>query len=336
MFYFSTSMREIAFIKNNKDKWLEFEKALVPNAVLQTDDLAQMYMQLLNDLSYSQTYYPKSKTTEYLNQLVAQTYQKIYKTKRLEENRIKHFFTLEVPLILYEYRNYLYFSFFIFMIFTCIGVLSTHYDLEFVRLILGDQYVAQTLQNIRDGDPMAVYKSGSSFGSFLLITLNNLYVGIRMFMYGIFGGLGTFLFMFYNGIMLGSFQYFFIQQKEFTASFKGIWLHGTLEIAALIIEGAAGYIVGGSLLFPKTFSRLNAFKIGFKNAFKIVLTTIPLTILAGFIEGYITRYAKEMPDLLNYLIIFLSLGFIVFYYIIYPIVLHQSLHKKSSNYVSAI
>lgn len=322
-------MRETAFIKQNKDKWLEYEKAILSNSLTNPDYLAHLYIQLMNDLAYAQTYYSKSKTTVYLNHLAAQTYQKIYKTKRLEENRLKYFFTTEVPLLLHQYRNYLYFSFFVFSICIFIGTVSTKYDLGFVRLILGDSYVNETLDNIKSGDSMAVYKSGNSFSSFILITINNLYVGLRMFMYGIFGGIGTLVFMFYNGIMLGSFQYFFIQQNEFISSLKGVWLHGTFEISALIIEAAAGFIIGGSLFFPKTFSRIDSFKICFKNAFKIVLTTIPLTIVAGFIEGYLTRYAKEMPDILNYLIIFLSLGIVIFYYIIYPRVLYKSINIKT-------
>lgn len=322
-------MRETAFIKHNKNKWLEYEKAIFTNLRTKPDYLAHLYIQLMNDLSYAQTYYPKSKTTDYLNNLAAQTYQKIYKTKRLEENRLKYFFTTEVPLLLYEYKSYLYFSFLVFFVLIGIGAVSTKYDLAFVRLILGDSYVDTTLTNIKNGDSMAIYKSGSNFGNFILITFNNLSVGLRMFMYGIFGGVGTLIYMFYNGIMLGSFQYFFIQQNELASSLKGIWLHGTLEISALIIESAAGFIIGGSLLFPKTFSRLASFKIGFKNAFKIVLTTLPLTVVAGFIEGYITRYAKEMPVVLNYSIILLSLSIVIFYYLIYPRILHKSFNSKT-------
>ncbi|MFM2214562.1 MAG: hypothetical protein RL427_1825, partial [Bacteroidota bacterium] len=44
--------------------------------------MANLYIHLVNDLSYAQTYYPKSKTVVYLNYLASQIYQKIYKTKR--------------------------------------------------------------------------------------------------------------------------------------------------------------------------------------------------------------------------------------------------------------
>jgi len=208
-----------------------------------------------------------------------------------------------------------------------IGVISSKYDDSFVRLILGNSYVNMTLENIKKGDPMSVYKGGSSWGSAFAITLNNLYVGLRCYIYGIFGGIGTFIIVFYNAIMLGSFQYFFYEKGYFMESIRGIWLHGAMEIIAIVIESTAGFILGASILFPKTFSRFNSFKIGFKNSFKIFLSTLPFTFFAGMIEGFVTRYAQAMPDLLNYTIIGVTSTLILFYYLIYPVIIHKK-HLK--------
>ena len=45
------------------------------------------------------------------------------------------------------------------------------------------------------------YKGGSNWGSFIGITLNNLYVGMLCFVLGVFGGLGTGYVLLKNGIM---------------------------------------------------------------------------------------------------------------------------------------
>ena len=81
------SMREVAFIKQNKQKWLDFEEAIFGKSKKNPDEMASLYIHLVNDLSYAQTYYPKSKTVVYLNYLASQIYQKIYKTKREEKDR---------------------------------------------------------------------------------------------------------------------------------------------------------------------------------------------------------------------------------------------------------
>ncbi|OMQ08765.1 stage II sporulation protein M [[Flexibacter] sp. ATCC 35103] len=316
-------MREVAFIKQNKEKWLEFELAIFGKAKKNPDELANLYIQMMNDLSYAQTYYPKSKTVVYLNHLASQIYQKIYKTKRTEKNRLLEFFKTEVPLILYEYKRYLLYAFILFFLTVAMGVISARYDQNFVRLILGDGYVNMTLENIKKGNPMAVYGSGSNWGSFIGITMNNLYVGARCYIYGIFGGLGTFYIFLQNSLMLGSFQYFFYEQGVFWKSVRGIWIHGSMEIFAIVIESAAGFILGASILFPKTFSRLNSLKIGFKNSFKIFLSTFPFTISAGFLEGFITRYSIDMPNWLSSFIILFTLGIISFYYLVYPFIVHK-------------
>ncbi|MDR2221143.1 MAG: stage II sporulation protein M [Flavobacteriaceae bacterium] len=321
-------MREIAFIKQNKSKWVEYEDVVYNNRLQTPDYLANMYLQIMNDLSYAQSFYPKSKVTQYLNQLSIQTYQKIYKTKRIEQNRFVYFFKTEVPLLVYQYRNHLFFAVAIFLLIVSIGFLSAANDLGFIRLILGDYYVDTTLENIKKGDPMAIYQSGSNWGSFISITFNNLMVGLNFFILGIFLGVGTLLYMVYNGIMLGAFQYLFIQENAFMDSFRGIWLHGAMEITGMVLEGFAGFVLGSSILFPKTFSRINSFKTGFTTGLKIYIATIPFTVFAGFIEGYVTRYAKSMPDVINYIIIFGTLGLIVYYFFIYPFKVAKQLKNK--------
>ncbi len=292
------------------------------------DDLSQLYITLVNDLSYSQTYYPKSKTTVYLNNLSSSVFQRIYKTRRIEQNRFLYFFKTEVPLLVYQYRRFLLFAFAFFAVFVCIGVISGIYNPDFSKQILGEDYVNTTIENIRKGNPVDIYSSGSNWGSTIGITFNNIMVGARMYITGIFGGLGSLYALLRNSVMLGSFQYFFHQHGELFASMRGIWLHGTFEIFSMVIEAAAGLILGASVLFPGTYSRFDSFKIGFRDSFKIFLSTIPFTIVAGFIEGYITRFSKQMPLVLNLTIIFGCLFIIGFYYLIYPQIVNRKLKKQ--------
>ena len=311
-------MREVAFIKQNKEKWLSFEKAIVNNDFDNPDELASQYIHVINDLAYAQTYYPKSKVIAYLNQLSANAYQKIYKTKSTDTNRIVSFWKTEVPLICYQYRKFIHIAFIIFAAFTFIGAISAANDGEFVRSVLGDDYVNMSLENIEAGDPVAVYKSGSNWGSFIGITINNLRVGIIAFVLGVFLGVGTLYIMFKNCIMLGSFQYFFYDKGVIWESVRGIWIHGAMEIFAIVIECAAGLILGASILFPATHSRYTSFKIGAKTVIKILISTFPFTFAAGFLEGFITRYSNIMPHWLSVTIIIITLSIISYYYLIYP------------------
>ena len=316
-------MREISFIKKNKSKWLEVEQSLNQKQSQNPDELADAYIQLINDLSYSQTYYPKSKTTEYLNFLVTQIYRKIYKTKRLEKNRLKSFFLEEIPYLIYQYRKQMIFAFALFFFFVALGAISAAYDDRFVRIILGDEYVNMTLENIKNDDPMAVYNQQGELNMFIGITINNIGVAMKSYVFGLSAGVLTFFMSMQNGIMLGSFQYFFYENGVFEQSLRGIWLHGAMEIFSIVIATMAGFILAGSILFPGTYSRFQSFVTGARQSLKILISTLPFFVMAGFVEGFVTRWSGAMPLWINVFIIVLTLALISFYYLVLPFIYHK-------------
>jgi len=328
-------MREAAFVKQNKDKWLKFESVLSNNIEINPDELSDLYIEITDHLSYAKTFYSKSNTERYLNQLASQAHQKIYKTKKESKNRIISFFKTEFPLMFYNHHRELLIAFLVFSLFVIVGAFSAATEGDFVRSFLGDGYVNMTLQNIEEGDPMAVYKERGEFNMFLGITINNIKVALMAFAYGLLLGIGSLYIMLQNGIMLGSFQYFFYEQGLLWESARTIWIHGTIEISVIIIAGCAGLVLGNGMLFPGTFTRLESFKRGVKNGLKILISTIPFFIIAGFLEGFVTRHT-EMPDWLAIVIIGGSLLLILFYYVIYPRQLFNQrqlldIHKEQIN-----
>ncbi|SNS39515.1 Uncharacterized membrane protein SpoIIM, required for sporulation [Belliella buryatensis] len=315
-------MREATFIKRNKDKWTKFENVLVSDLPISPMELGDLYIEITDHLSYAQTFYPNSNTHQYLNQLASKAHQKIYKTKKESKGRFINFYKYEFPAMFYQYLPQLGVSFLIFLVFTLIGAYSAATDGAFVRSIMGDGYVNMTLENIEKGDPMAVYKEMNKVDMFLGITINNIRVALLAFSAGILLGVGTFFIMMRNAIMLGSFQYFFFDQGLLWESARTIWIHGTIEIAVIIVAGCAGIVLGNSILFPGTFTRLASFQKGAKAGLKILISTIPFFIIAGFLEGFVTRIT-HFPDIFNITIILASLALIILYYIIYPIRIHQ-------------
>lgn len=319
-------MREAAFVKQNKNKWVAFEEALNSKRELSPDQLSDLYIELTDHLSYAKTFYPGSNTQLYLNSIASRAHQKIYKTKRESKNRIVTFWKIEFPKMFYAHQRELLISFLVFTFFCFVGAFSAANDGDFVRSILGDGYVNMTLDNIEKGDPMAVYKQMGEFNMFLGITINNIKVALFAFALGIFLGVGTIWVLLRNGLMLGSFQYFFHDKGLLWESARTIWIHGTIEISVIILAGCAGLVMANGMLFPGTYTRLESFKRGIKNGLKIVVSTIPFFIIAGFLEGFVTRHT-EMPDWLAITIILGSLGLIVFYYVIYP----YQLNKKDNH-----
>ncbi|MEL7121065.1 MAG: stage II sporulation protein M [Bacteroidota bacterium] len=312
-------MRETNFIEQNKKKWKDFERVL-DGQYEDPEKLNELFIQVTDDLSYSRTYYPNRSVRVYLNGLAQKVFFSIYKSKKSHLKKIVTFWTEELPQINYLARKEFRLSLIIFLLSMGIGVFSSMMDPEFASVILGEPYIEMTVENIENGDPMAVYKERGAFGMSFGITFNNLFVAFLSFIAGALYAVGSVVIMISNGIMVGTFQYFFIERDLFWESFLTIWIHGTLEISCIIIAGAAGITMGKGLLFPGTYTRLQAFQRSSRRGLKIMIGITPLIILAGFIEGYLTRFT-ETPDWIRGLFIFLCLAFILLYFVVYPIVL---------------
>lgn len=319
-------MKEVTFIRQNIEKWRSAE--LVVDTVGETEatQLADTYIDVTSDLAFAQTHYPESKITRYLNNLASALHNEIYRSQRYRWSRLLTFWTDEVPRTMWEARRELLTSFIIFLVSALVGMLSQLFDPEFCRIILGDNYVDMTLQNIANGEPMAVYNGDPESDMFSMITLNNVKVSFITFVLGVFTSIGTGFVLFQNGVMLGSFQTFFAQHGLLWQSALAVWLHGTLEISAIIVAGAAGIAMGNGWLFPGTYPRLVSFRRGARRGLRIVVGAVPLFVVAGFIEGFFTRHT-EWPDLLRLSIILCSLAFVIYYYIVLPKKKNHELRK---------
>ncbi|MCB9275143.1 MAG: stage II sporulation protein M [Lewinellaceae bacterium] len=309
-------MRETSFIQQNKDKWRQFEQ-IMESPRKDPDKLNDLFVQITDDLSYSRTFYPNRSVRVYLNGLAQRIFFSIYKNRRSRANRLFTFWSDELPQLIYEARGEFRMAFLIFLLACLIGGVSSAMDEQFANVILGDAYVDMTLENIESGDPMAVYKEKGAFGMTLGIAMNNLFVAFLTFVMGAFFTLGTMAILIRNGIMLGAFQWFFIERGLFWDSFLTIWIHGTLEISAIIIAGAAGLTLGKGLAFPGTYTRGQAFQQSARRGIQIMIGIVPIIILAGIFEGFLTRHT-ETPDVVRGAFILACLAFVLTYFVWYP------------------
>jgi uncharacterized membrane protein SpoIIM required for sporulation len=107
-----------------------------------------------------------------------------------------------------------------------------------------------------------------------------------------------------------------------------IFIHGALELSAITISGAAGFVLGNSFILPGTFKRSESFKHGVRDGLKMLISLVPVFVLAGALESFVTRYT-DMPIFLSLFIIIGSFIFITWYYIILPV---KTYHKRNKTH----
>ncbi len=324
-------MKETKFIEQNKEKWAKFEQLSKGDKKVNPNESAELFTEITEDLSYARTFYKRRSVRVYLNQLSQSVFQNLYKKRGNTGKKFLEFWKTDLPIELYKSRVNLLVAFLSFALWILVGAISQHFDPDFIRFILGDFYVDETLKRIEEGDPMGVYGTAEQGSMFLAITLNNIQVAFYCFAFGFLATIGTHYFLLMNGTMLGAFQYWFYQQGLLMTSFLAVWIHGAFEISAIVIAAAAGITMGKGLMFPGTYTRLQSFQLAGKRGAKIMASLIPIFIMAGFLEGFVTRNYQEFPAIAKWGIILISFGFIIFYYIIYPILVARNNPDKLRN-----
>ncbi len=319
-------MHEAAFIKANHSKWIDYEYKLSLNKSMPVGELFDAYTDLTGDLAYAQTHYPTSTVVGYLNEMLLSFHKLLSQKRHSSWRRLATFFTHEMPLTLYACRRQLLLSLVILLVAVAMGVVMSLAEFDNIRTIMGDAYVDMTISNIENGDPAAVYRSGSGTDSFLLIVLNNLWCDVMALAFGLLTSLGPAFYLLNNGINLGCFFTIFHHYDVLGQASIAIMMHGTFEITTMVTSGAAGLVLGSGLLFPGTYSRTAAFRRSARLGLKLFLGTVPYTIIAAFIEGYITRYTHA-DNGLRLAAIAVMLVIAVFYFIILPVIRHRQCEK---------
>lgn len=145
---------------------------------------------------------------------------------------------------------------------------------------------------------------------------NNAQVAILAFALGFAFAIPSILLLIHNLALLGAMLWVFAQ-RGLTVEFVG-WLsiHGTTELLAILLAGAAGIHVGRALAFPGDRSHLAAASAAGKRAALVMVGVILMLICAGLLEGFARqlinntagRYAVGYGILLFWLIYFIGAG----------------------------
>lgn len=325
-------MRESRFIEKNAGKWQKLENS-VKDQTLPAAELERAYTELNEDLAYARTFYKNRAIRRFLNNLLSPIYLVLHKNKRPEWRSIPTYFTDTAPRIFFQARHYMLISFLTVIIGFAIGYFATRQNAEFANTILGDDYVRMTEQNIAKGDPLGVYKQRSPGSMFSYIAGNNLRVAALFLVFGSLFCVGTVYLLLMNGMMLGAFTWMFTSRGLGTEYLLTVYQHGTLEMMGMVIEGAAGIMLGAGILFPGTLTRMRSLQHAAKKSITLFLICVPIILLAAFIESYLTRFT-ELPVLLRSSIIFLSFFFMLFYFVVYPWIKFRNNRDILGNYDS--
>ncbi len=169
-------------------------------------------------------------------------------------------------------------------------------DLDLAWSLLDPGAVANEisqLQRTTDGQPFRgnfTFGLGESPMTAGWIMAHNMGVGVVFFASGLV--LPFFVYVLaMNGLMLGTYTAVAAHWGRADEISSILWCHGTIEIQALVLAGAAGLVLVRGLLFPGSWTRVHALRLGARRSWRLLAPVFPLLFCAGLIEGFISPHA---------------------------------------------
>lgn len=128
--------------------------------------------------------------------------------------------------------------------------------------------------------------SGADFEMFGAYVANNVGIAFRTFAGGIFCGVGSIFFLVFNGLYLGAVFSHLVNVGGADNLLAFVVTHGSLELTALVIAGAAGLRLGVAILAPGQLERIEALRRAGRCAGELVTGAAAMLLLAAFVEAF--------------------------------------------------
>lgn len=288
---------EQQFIKVNTNTWRELEdlslkinkkgiKSLNSNEV---KTFLHQFRQSCHHLAYARTHYPQSNMISYLNALITKCHSHIYAVKKVSPLSFFKYLGYEFPALIREYKWYVLSSIGFFLVGFIVSLLLVFNNIDNTKFFLPSNIV-DGIKHTKTG--------GGDWNNPLMssyIMVNNITVSLKAFVMGITLGIGTIYVLFFNGAMLGALTGVIYRYGNSINFWSLILPHGLIELSAIFIAGAGGFIIAKNLLLPGEYTRMHALIKGSKQAISLLIGVIFMLIIAGIIEGFFTPL--KIPEL---------------------------------------
>jgi uncharacterized membrane protein SpoIIM required for sporulation len=284
------------FREEREAEWRKLEELLARverrSAGILTDDeviaLPVLYRSALSSLSVARAISLDQSLISYLESLCTRAYFFVYGARATIGERIVRFFSTDWP----NAARDLWRETMIAVLLTLLGAIVAYILVErdpswfyaFVPASLADgRDPTASMESLRDtlfhpgGDGLSV------FATYLFT--HNAQISLFAFALGFVFCVPTGFVILYNGMMLGAFFAVFVSHGLGFEFGGWVFIHGTTELFAIALAGAAGFRIGWTLAFPGGQSRVDAMSAAGRKMAVLMTGTIVMLGVAGVLEG---------------------------------------------------
>lgn len=251
-------------------------------------ELPMLYRSALSALSVARETSLDRALTAYLEQLCTRAYFQIYGVPESAWRQIGDFFLRGWPSSIRALWRELLAALLLTVGGTIAGFLLVLRDSSWFYSIIPD-----ALANGRDPTASAAYlhdtiyaRQDSMLATFAAsLFTHNAQIAIFAFALGFAFAIPTALLIVYNGLMLGAFLALFTAKGLGFGMGGWLIIHGSTEILAIIVAGAAGFHIGLAVLFPGRAPRTDAAVAAGMVGARAMGGAVVMLAVAGLLEG---------------------------------------------------
>jgi uncharacterized membrane protein SpoIIM required for sporulation len=280
------------FVTRRQASWQELEASIAQArrgslrnlSAADLERFGMLYRRAAGDLAIAARDFPQQPVTEYLNGLVTRAHPLLYRGPSPRLGRVLSFYAVELPRAVRAARTYLLISFGIFVLGALAGWLTVLLRPDLVATLVPPQVLDQASQGHLGNDTLKQF--APALAAFII--QNNIVVSFACLASGIGLGIPTAYILASNGWTLGTLGAA-VHLAGYDAGFWALIVpHGAIELSVIFIAGAAGLMIGDSLLRPGLLRRMDSLTRAAAHALVLAVGAAPLLIIAGLIESFVT------------------------------------------------
>ncbi len=230
--------------------------------------------------------------SRYLNSLAARGHATFYRGQPGSMARLVRFFVSEFPWLLRANIRYFWVALALFVIPGLVAGLLLAAEPDLGTRLFSEAQLEQYRQ-MHSGDRGASAEDGerTAPGAAPLFMTSyyiqhNIGIAFKCFASGILFGLGTVCHLVFNSIAIGGITGYMVAVGNEKPFFTFVISHGSFELTAIVIAGAAGLILGHSIVHPGRLTRRESLRRRGRVAVKLAIGAGGMLALAAVVEGF--------------------------------------------------
>ncbi len=291
-------MRQERFEAHNRSLWDSYNRIVREldrpagkrSITVKTGGFPKLYRTVCHHyaLSLSRQYSPALAAV--LHDMVVSGHRHLYRQKHALFKDALRFVTEEFPRVFRRRIRYFLSAAVFFLLPALAAGVACHQSHDLVYSILDEQQVSrvESMYDPAGQSPGRSEKRGSDtdLAMFGFYIKNNIGIGFRTFAGGIPAGAGTLFFLVYNGMMLGGIAGHLTRVGFGETFWPFVSGHGAFELTAIVISGAAGFMLAKALIAPGRYRRADALKNAAPEALTLVMGAACMLVMAAFVEAF--------------------------------------------------